>query len=100
VLMQEHLNREGLRTQPPAADAAEEIRSPAIAEEWGGATYKRDRDRLILGSAERFARTWDRGLCVQWRRWQAAVDRDRLAVERVMAILCDAAEMIPSIREG
>jgi hypothetical protein len=34
--MQEHLNRKGLRTQPPAADAAEEIRSPAIAEGWGG----------------------------------------------------------------
>jgi hypothetical protein len=34
--MHEHLNREGLRTQPPAADAAEDMWSPASAEAWDG----------------------------------------------------------------
>jgi hypothetical protein len=34
--MQEKLNRDGLRTRPPAADAAEDMWSPAIAESWDG----------------------------------------------------------------
>jgi hypothetical protein len=44
--------------------------------------------------------TVDRGLCVRWRRWQGAGERDRVAVESVVATRCEEPETMPSLRGG